>query len=90
MIEEPWTGLPKDDNSAPAAAPMGAETGEIGRRPPYRFMTTLEWPDRPSFERGFYDPAVQSELRQNLALLNDPIFLIGEVLIAQDNEGRST
>ncbi len=51
-----------------------------GAKPPYRFMTLVEWPDRERFEKGFNDPALQASMRDNLKLLADPIFLISEIL----------
>ncbi len=54
---------------------------------PYRFMTTLDWPDLETFQKGFYDPAVQADLQENLAKIKSPMFLIGEVLV---NESKRT
>jgi hypothetical protein len=51
-----------------------------GGTPRHRFMTIAEWPDRESFERAFYDPAAVAALEENLKRLEDPVFLIGEVL----------
>jgi hypothetical protein len=53
---------------------------------PYRFMTTADWPDRASFERGFYDAQVQADLLKNVEMLADPIFLISEVLTSSSLE----
>jgi heme-degrading monooxygenase HmoA len=53
---------------------------------PHRFMTTVDWPNMEAFEKGFYDPSVQKGLKKNLEMLQDPIFLIGEVLARQNNE----
>lgn len=58
-----------------------------GSQPAYRFMTTTDWPDRESFERGFYDPQVQADLREDAKRLKDPLFLISEILISEDVEG---
>ena len=52
---------------------------------PYRFMTTADWPDMESFESAFYDPAYQEGLKENLKLLKDPVFLIGEILAQENN-----
>ena len=52
-----------------------------GSMPPYRFQTTVDWPDRESFERAFYDEAVQSSLQENLEKLGDYAFMISEILI---------
>lgn len=54
--------------------------------PPYRFITTLDWPDRESFEAAFFDPEEQAALQENLKKLADPVFLISEVLITQEKE----
>ena len=47
---------------------------------PHRFMTTVDWPDRESFEDGFYDEEVQAGLEKNLEMLSDPVFMISEIL----------
>ena len=57
-----------------------------GTDPPYRFMTTVDWPDMESFKKGFYDPEVQAGLEENLKMLSNPVFLIGEILINQKKE----
>lgn len=59
------------------------EAWPAGTQPPYRFMTTADWPDRESFEKGFYDPQVQADLQQNLKKLSNPLFLISVILIDQ-------
>tara|TARA_B100000029_G_scaffold312208_1_gene304732 strand:- start:1911 stop:2231 length:321 start_codon:yes stop_codon:yes gene_type:complete len=53
----------------------------VNQDSPYRFMTTIDWADMESFEKGFYEPEIQKKLEENLKLLTDPQFLIGEVLI---------
>ncbi|MFW5942534.1 MAG: hypothetical protein ACOC9X_03570 [bacterium] len=57
-----------------------------GMEAPYRFMATLDWPDRQSFEEGFYDAGVQAGLKENLELLSDPVFLISEILTEGSKE----
>lgn len=52
-------------------------------KPTYRFMTTLDWPDRESFQKGFYAPEVQADMKKNLEMLSDPIYLISEILIEE-------
>ena len=32
---------------------------------PYRFMTTIDWADMESFEKGFYEPEIQKKLSQS-------------------------
>ena len=50
----------------------------------HRFMTIAEWPDRASFERAFYDPDALSALHANLGKLEDPVFLVSEVLASNE------
>ena len=57
-----------------------------GTKSPYRFMTTLDWPDKESFRKGFFDSKVQTDLQENLKKLSDPVFLIGEILVDQKKE----
>lgn len=52
---------------------------------PYRFKTEVEWPDRESFEKGFYDPAVQAKLKEDVKRITDMTFLISEVLTETKN-----
>jgi hypothetical protein len=59
-----------------------------GAVPAYRFMTTVDWPDRESFEKGFYDPRVQAELDENLKKISDPLFLVSECLVSESNESE--
>lgn len=48
---------------------------------PYRFITTVEYPDRETFERHFYAESPES-MAASLALMKDPVFLITEVLVS--------
>jgi hypothetical protein len=59
--------------------------------PAYRFMTTVDWPDRESFERGFYNPQVQTDLKENLKKISDPLFLVSECIVEErrDIKGRT-
>jgi hypothetical protein len=57
-----------------------------GSAPAYRFMTTVDWPDWESFEKGFYDPRVQEELEENVQKICDPLFLVSECLVDESNE----
>ena len=50
----------------------------------HRFMTVAEWPDRASFERAFYDPEALAALEANLSKLDDPVFLVSEVLASSE------
>ncbi len=56
---------------------------------PYRFVTTADWPDMESFRRDFLDPQAQERLQENLKMLKDPIFLIGEILACDSKEGQT-
>ncbi|TET29397.1 MAG: hypothetical protein E3J69_13390 [Anaerolineales bacterium] len=61
-----------------------------GTDAPYRFITTMDWPDTASFKKGFYDPQVQSDLDKNLKKLSNPVFLISEILIDQKKESSES
>jgi hypothetical protein len=50
----------------------------------HRFMTIAEWPDRESFERAFYDPEAVAALEENLKRLDDPVFLVSEILTSSE------
>ena len=54
-------------------------------------MTTVDWPDRESFERGFYNPQVQADLEENLKKISDALFLVSESLVEEqkDVSGRT-
>ena len=47
---------------------------------PYRFKTEVEFPDRETFEKSFYDPDVQAKLKEDVKRISDMTFLISEVL----------
>ncbi|MDO9027897.1 MAG: hypothetical protein Q7U68_03445 [Candidatus Roizmanbacteria bacterium] len=49
--------------------------------PTYRFITNLDWPDWQSFQKGFYAPDVQASMKKNLQKLDNPVFLISEILV---------
>lgn len=49
--------------------------------PEYRFMTTVDWPDRKSFEESFYEEQSQADLKENLKRLGDYAFLVSEILV---------
>ena len=57
-----------------------------GGAPAYRFMTTVDWPDRESFEKGFYDPRVQEGLEENVQKISDPLLIVSECLVDESNE----
>ncbi len=52
-----------------------------GSLPSYRFQTTVDWPDRQSFETGFRNEEVQAKLRENLKKLGEYSFTVSEILI---------
>ena len=54
-----------------------------GTKSPYRFMTTVDWPDMESFRKGFFASQVQDDLKENLKMLSEPVFLISEILVDQ-------
>lgn len=58
-----------------------SEVWPDGSMPPYRFQTTVDWPDRDSFEKGFYDDSVQEKLSENLKRLGEHAFIVSEVLV---------
>jgi hypothetical protein len=51
-----------------------------GAMPDYRFQTIVEWPDRKSFEEGFYSKGVQDSLGENLKRLGKYAFHVSEIL----------
>jgi len=57
-----------------------ADQWSRGEAAEYRFQSTVEWPDRASFERAFYDGKAQSDLKKNLEKLADYRFLVTEIL----------
>jgi len=52
-----------------------------GSMPEYRFQTTVEWPDRESFDDGFNNDAVQAGLSENLKKLGNYTFVVSEILV---------
>jgi hypothetical protein len=56
----------------------------LDTKPTFRFMTTLDWLDRESFQKGFYATEVQASMKHNLEMLNNPIFLISEILVEEE------
>lgn len=60
-----------------------------GSAPTYRFITTVDWPDQESFERGFYGPEVQADLKENLKKISEPVFLVSECLVEEQRDGRT-
>ena len=52
-----------------------------GSMPDYRFQTTVEWPDRETFDASFYDEDVQAKLSENLKRVGKYSFFVSNVLI---------
>ena len=52
----------------------------------YAFQSTVEWPDRPSFERAFYNDKSQADLKENLGKLGDYKFVVSEILAESQGE----
>ncbi|TVR85268.1 MAG: hypothetical protein EA416_17110 [Trueperaceae bacterium] len=50
----------------------------------HRFMTIAEWPDRETFEAHFYAPEALARLEEHLKKLDDPVFLVSEVLTSYE------
>lgn len=59
-----------------------------GTKPPYRFMTTADWPDWESFRVGFYDPQVQADLEENVKKIRDTVFLVSEIVVDEKAVSR--
>jgi uncharacterized protein (TIGR02118 family) len=53
---------------------------------PYRFMTTVDFPDEETFRKSFYSEENLAGLEANLSIMADPIFLISEILVETKNE----
>jgi hypothetical protein len=52
--------------------------------PRFRFATILEWADMEAFQRAFYAPSVQAELRENIKRLGEHEYSICEILTSPD------
>lgn len=46
----------------------------------YRFQSTVEWPDRDTFEKAFHNEQAQADLKRNLDKLGDYRFIVTEML----------
>jgi len=51
--------------------------------PRHRFMTTVDWPDRESFEVAFRNEHAQSKLEDDVKRIRDFEFYISEILISE-------
>lgn len=61
------------------------ESWPPGALPDYRFQTTVDWPDRKSFDSSFHSDAVQDSLSENLKKLDKYAFFVSEILIESEN-----
>jgi hypothetical protein len=48
----------------------------------HRFMTIAEWPDRASFEKGFYDAEVQAQMKEDVKKITDTQIFVTEILVS--------
>ena len=55
---------------------------DFAAKPPYRFMTTADWPDLASFEASFFSEESLANLRADSQKITNAVFLISEVLIS--------
>jgi len=51
----------------------------------YKYVTEAYWPDMESFRSAFFDPEYQKELEESCKRIKDPLFLISEELLSQQN-----
>lgn len=52
---------------------------------PYRYVTEAYYPDMETFEKSFFDPDYQKRLAESLKRISDPLFLISEEIISEEN-----
>lgn len=52
---------------------------------PYRYMTESYFPDRETFEKSFFDPDFQKRLAESLKRICEPLFLISEEIVSEEN-----
>ena len=52
---------------------------------PFRYMTEAYFPDMETFEKSFYNPGFQVELAESLKRIDNPLFLISEEVISEEN-----
>ena len=57
---------------------------DFAARPPYRFMTTADWPDLASFEASFFSEESLASLRADSEKIANAVFLVGEVLLSAE------
>lgn len=49
----------------------------------YAFQSTVEWPDRETFERAFYADQAQADLKANLERIGDYKFIVSEIIAGE-------
>ena len=62
------------------------ESWPAGTKPRHQFVTRMDWPDRESIDKAFYDEDFQNQLKGDLDMMDDPVFLVSEVLVSQENQ----
>ncbi len=53
---------------------------------PYRYITEAYFVDQENFEKSFFDPSYQENLKGWLKKIADPIFLISREVISEENK----
>lgn len=48
--------------------------------PSFRFQTIVDWPDRESFEKAFYNDSAQDRLAKDTVMISDEVFIVSEIL----------
>ena len=51
----------------------------------YRYVTEAYWPDRESFTASFFDSGYQERLMESLQRIADPLFLVSEEVLSEEN-----
>lgn len=89
-----WRLTDHQDKNVSVPGVIGTELSRVIEEWPqenpiqYRFITHMDWEDYASFQKGFYDPSVQADLKESLLKIANPIFLISELLIEQKKENE--
>jgi hypothetical protein len=52
---------------------------------PYRYMTEAYYPDMETLEKSFFDPDYQVKLAESLKRISEPLFLISEEVVSEEN-----
>lgn len=48
--------------------------------PKFRFQTIVDWPDRESFEKAFFNDSAQEKLQEDDDKIGESLFIVSEVL----------